>query len=1140
MKYTFLIILTLLIIGSASLDARGPRYFPRVTRAGKGIVNTKVDNIGYWKKMVQLGYVEPETIVPVQKAVFSTSKIFAEGRFVGDSPDVPVTGLADITQSENSVFVSPEDEDIILNSNNSTDTNQIAGIAFYGADNFHSNDAALSWGGSVLGTGGSNSGDPTTAIGLNGWWYVGMISGNYGQSVAYSTNQGLTWTAVEVAPGPGSNNVLDKNHLWIDNKPTSPYSGYLYDAWSVLVSGSPDENNIQFTRSSDQGLSWITPVNISAAVNAVTLNHGVNIHTGSNGEVYVTWSIYDDSWPSNENAIGFAKSIDGGAIFAPATRIINNIRGIRVTGTSKAMRVNSFPSMTTDVSGGLYDGNIYVVWANNGFPGINTGNDIDIYMIRSEDKGETWSAPIKVNQDPAGLGKQHFFPWITSDPDNGNLCVVYYDDRNVSNAQCETWVSYSNDGGDTWSDMRVSDVAFTPSPVPGLAAGYFGDYLGITSKNMKVYPAWTDNRSGRAMTYVSPVDLGPLPNQPYIVYNSFDLVSMTGQTGQTLNFTDSLRLSLGLKNIGDQATSDVTVFLSSPSPYITINDSSQFYGHFNPQEVRVVPGGFSFRVSDSIPDGLRVRFDVRATNGDSTWYSHFGVEAHAPSLAIRGYLVNDSLYGNNNKRPDPGELVTINVAVQNTGDFECLNTLAVLGTSYQFVSIVNDTSALDTIMPGQIKYATFNVDVSNEAAIGTAFIFEFNTFSGYYNKSASFHEMIGIIIEDWETNSFTKFPWFFGGDKDWIISNADPWEGTYCAKSGLIHNLESTELNLGYESSVDDSISFFRKVSSEPEWDYLAFYIDSIYQDSWSGDVPWGRVSFPVTAGAHSFKWIYSKDIDISNGLDRAWLDNIEFPPPFLPAASAGPYDTICAGEKYLLQGTASDYDSVKWFSNGDGTFSDPRILNPLYTPGPDDILNASVRLKLVAYGPNGNTPGFMYLAISDIPTAHITVLPDDTICSWQTVYLYSNASGAETYLWTPGNFPTQDIIADLSTVGSPGSYWFRLVATNTLNCDTRDSVLIHFKDCLGVEDMGPLFVSEIYPVPNEGIFTLTIQAKNIENIGIRMINPLNVTVYEEKNWIVTGKVVRRFDFTNLPAGVYFLELDRKEGKIIHKVLIRN
>ncbi len=44
--------------------------------------------------------------------------------------------------------------------------------------------------------------------------------------------------------------------------------------------------------------------------------------------------------------------------------------------------------------------------------------------------------------------------------------------------------------------------------LPGLAFGYMGDYLGISARDGWVYPCWTDNRSGRALTYVSPIQFG--------------------------------------------------------------------------------------------------------------------------------------------------------------------------------------------------------------------------------------------------------------------------------------------------------------------------------------------------------------------------------------------------------------------------------------------------------------------------------------------------------------------------------------------------------------------------------------------------------------------------------------------------------
>jgi hypothetical protein len=115
-----------------------------------------------------------------------------------------------------------------------------------------------------------------------------------------------------------------------------------------------------------------------------------------------------------------------------------------------------------------------------------------------------------VNQDPSGVGSKHYFPWITCDPENGILSVVFYDDRNVGGSQCEVYCANSNDGGETWEDFKVSDIAFTPSPIPGLADGYMGHYLGINAFGGMVYPVWADNRTGTVMSYCSPYETNPL------------------------------------------------------------------------------------------------------------------------------------------------------------------------------------------------------------------------------------------------------------------------------------------------------------------------------------------------------------------------------------------------------------------------------------------------------------------------------------------------------------------------------------------------------------------------------------------------------------------------------------------------------
>lgn len=66
--------------------------------------------------------------------------------------------------------------------------------------------------------------------------------------------------------------------------------------------------------------------------------------------------------------------------------------------------------------------------------------------------------------------------------------------------------------------------------------------------------------------------------------------------------------------------------------------------------------------------------------------------------------------------------------------------------------------------------------------------------------------------------------------------------------------------------------------------------------------------------------------------------------------ANAGPDTTICVNEPILLSGSAVYQDSVFWKTDGDGFFDDVRILNPMYTPGPEDNNRGFVWLRLTAY----------------------------------------------------------------------------------------------------------------------------------------------------------------------------------------------
>ena len=133
-------------------------------------------------------------------------------------------------------------------------------------------------------------------------------------------------------------------------------------------------------------------------------------------------------------------------------------------------------------------------------------------------------------------------------------------------------------------------------------------------------------------------------------------------------------------------------------------------------------------------------------------------------------------------------------------------------------------------------------------------------------------------IEDFETNDFSNFNWQHSGNQNWTITNSEKYEGTFSAVSGNISDKQSSVLELELQVEKLGEISFYKKVSSETNYDFLKFFIDNEEKGSWSGNSNWSEENFPVSIGTHSFKWKYIKDNETSTGSDCTWIDYITFP----------------------------------------------------------------------------------------------------------------------------------------------------------------------------------------------------------------------------------------------------------------------
>ena len=213
-----------------------------------------------------------------------------------------------------------------------------------------------------------------------------------------------------------SGSMDDRESGWADNNPSSPYYGNLYVSWNDFAVGG---GALFVTVSTDDGNTW-TPHQVTSGSPFI---RDVQI-TGDlvTGDVYI--AAMDEGgggFPHNDTNY-FFRSTDGGNTW------INTYIGTPFPGPG-VTAVGYFAYMFPD-NGGYWrhegwgepaalNGIVHYVYDQHG-----AGSDpADVYYIRSTDRGETFSTPVKLNTDTTG--RPNWEPNLSVSPSGTPLrCVV--------------------------------------------------------------------------------------------------------------------------------------------------------------------------------------------------------------------------------------------------------------------------------------------------------------------------------------------------------------------------------------------------------------------------------------------------------------------------------------------------------------------------------------------------------------------------------------------------------------------------------------------------------------------------------------------------------------------------------------------
>lgn len=301
----------------------------------------------------------------------------------------------------------------------------------------------------------------------------------------HSSDGGKTWSEGGYM---GLDHPKDQDKEWAV---ATPDSGVLYASWTQFDAyGSEDptdKTHIYLARSYDRGHTWREATRLSEqagdCLDGDGTTEGAVPAVGPQGEVYVAWALNEQIW--------LDRSLDGGRTWlAEDIKVAHQPGGwnFDVPGIS---RCNGLPVTTCDLSQGPHRGTLYVNWTDQ----RNGEDDTDVWLAKSTDGGDTWSAPIRINNDSSQ--RHQFFSWLTIDQTTGYLYCVFYDRRNYANHQTDVYLAYSRDGGETFTNLCISQSPFTPQ-----GSVFFGDYNHIAAHAGRIFPIWTrmDGRATKVMT----------------------------------------------------------------------------------------------------------------------------------------------------------------------------------------------------------------------------------------------------------------------------------------------------------------------------------------------------------------------------------------------------------------------------------------------------------------------------------------------------------------------------------------------------------------------------------------------------------------------------------------------------------------
>ncbi|MBP5516820.1 MAG: T9SS type A sorting domain-containing protein [Bacteroidales bacterium] len=631
-------------------------------------------------------------------------------------------------------------------------------------------------------------------------------------------------------------------------------------------------------------------------------------------------------------------------------------------------------------------------------------------------------------------------------------------------------------------------------------------YIGFTDANHNLVAATFANANGMATLDFSPImainthevvitaqgyrpyiqNVNIIANGPYV--SSYDFTP-----NGSINADGDISFNITLTNNGVNEAENVSIEFQSVDGDILFDTVGMIYLNTSiaagsSLNLNNICTGHVFgNVADQAVSSVRVI--VRWDNGDERMSSTlYNFNVNADRMKLQSHTFNNNIASQGS--------ATLTVTNSNNGHAALHSGTVTLTSLDPALTVQNPTVQISNINPGSSATTTFNLVATNGEPVDCTLPFIQTINNGFTTVKdtikITFGEDLDLIT--FEDNSWGNVTWT-QGTYPWELTNTGAYAGTYCARSKTwgsnwgsnSGNNKDSELSITWTSSVDDSITFYKNVSSEDGYDFFRFYIDNTMMEELSGTSnSWSRSAYYVPQGTHTFKFAYEKDASAKNGSDCAWIDNIHL--PYVGTPRRYVIDSVCAGSTYTFNSQTISTDAL---ATGNHYFVDT------------------------------TSNGIYILTLNVVSTPELSISADKSTV-WSGQYVRLDASGADRYLWDNGSTFASTYVQPISTTTYTVTGYVGACSATASTTITVD---------VGIDIAESEIEASVYPNPTHNML-------NIECNGMARIVVTDMVGRRIIDQTANGDIYT-VDMSNMNNGIYFVTIHDRDGHMTTRKVVK-